>query len=84
MLTVVPVQRAVLDRAFETAGYELIDLNVCGWGIVLASRGRLVEVLGYGCCTKGFSGQPADALQGENGVESIGEGLVLRYVRTVL
>jgi hypothetical protein len=81
VLTVVPVQNAVLDGAFEAAGYELFDLYVCGWRVVFPGCGCLVEVLGYGCCAQSFSGEPANALEGKNGVESIREGLVLRRVR---
>ena len=62
MLAVVPVQRAVLDGALETAGDKLIDLYVRSRGVVLACCGRLVKVLGYRCSAEGFSCQPADAL----------------------
>jgi hypothetical protein len=73
---VVVVQGAVLGGAFEAAGDELVDLNVVG-----AFRGfRGPEVLGYGCRADGFAGEPADALEGEDGFGAVGEGFLLRLM----
>ena len=64
----------MLGRAFETSRCCLVDVDVDGGG-----RGGAVlfDVKSDGGEGDGFAGQPADALEGEDGVSVRGEGFVL-------
>jgi len=67
-----PVQCSELGCAFDTPGCSLVDVDV--GDTVL---GVLFYVEGDGCETDGFAGDPANALEGEDGFGVIGEGFVL-------
>jgi hypothetical protein len=59
---VLPVQCARLRAAFQAGGSELFYVDLYGGFAVFAGGGRLLQVLGDGCETNGFTGQPSDAL----------------------
>lgn len=80
MRTECPVQGTLLITALQAAGNELINVDFCSRFTIVASGGRLGQVLSYSCGTNGFSRQPANALEGENWVVAVGEGFVLRFV----
>jgi len=44
---------------------------------VAFGRGVGAEVLGYGGGADGFAGEPADALEGEDGLGAVGDGFFL-------
>lgn len=70
-----PVKCAFLGAALQAARDELVNVDL---GRCAVLGGVVLEVLGYGCGAQSFTGQPADALKSENGVEGIREALVLR------
>jgi hypothetical protein len=73
MLPECPVQLAQLRRSFDAAGCRLIDVNVS----VASFVGVLLDMQGDGCEANGSSLPPADALEGQEGIRVVGEGLVL-------
>lgn len=79
VLALHPVEDPDLGRAFDAASCGLLDVDVCGAGFVV-----LFHIQGDGCETDGFTGEPADALEGEDGVGVVGEGFVLGVLEEVL
>ena len=76
------VEAAVLLGALDAAGDDLRDVDVddvVGGGVWGLGRGRVLgHVEGDGGGGEGLAGEPADALEGEDGLNGVGEGLVLR------
>jgi hypothetical protein len=54
----------------------LVDFDV----VAAFGGGAGVDVLGYGGGADAFAGEPADALEGEDGLGAVGEGFVLGWV----
>lgn len=73
VLALLPVQRAQLRRALQPARRRLLDVDVHHAGLVRVLLDLQVE----GGQADGSAGQPADALEREDWVGVVGEGLVL-------
>jgi len=72
MFAFLPIQRAVLSRAFNTTGRGLLDVDVCSiiFGILLYAQRNGREANGFPC-------PPSDALEGEDWVGVVRECFVL-------
>lgn len=68
-----PVEHALLGGALEAAGEGLVDDDFGDAGV----GGDLARVLGDGGDADGLAHEPGDALEGEDGVGVVGEGLLL-------
>jgi hypothetical protein len=68
-----PVEFTQLGGPLDAACDSLLDVDV-GFSVV---GGILFGMQGYGCEGEGFARQPADALEGEDGVGVVREGFVL-------
>lgn len=79
VLALYPIECADLAGAFDTTGRGLVDIDVGETCIIDV----LLYVEGDSCEGDGFTGEPADALQGEDGVGVIGEGFVLAELAMV-
>lgn len=71
-----PIECAGFGCAFDSARGGLVDVDVGDAGVVLV----LFDVEGDGGHADCFAEEPAYALEGEDGVEVIGEGFVLRTI----
>lgn len=81
MRPVLPVQRPQLGGAFYAARHDLVKVDVGDGGVVCV--GILLQVLGDGGHADGFAGEPADALEGEDGVGVAGFFFILRRERAL-
>ncbi len=79
MVAFAPVQDAVLVGGADAAGGDLGDVDVDGrvGGGGGGVRGVLADGQGDGGEGDGFAEEPGEALEGEEGVDGIGEGVVL-------
>lgn len=68
-----PIQDTLLRGALDSTGGRLVDVDVGDAGFVNV----LLDGEGDGGEVDGFALEPADALEGEDGVGWIGEGLGL-------
>ncbi len=73
VLADLPIELAVLGGTLDAAGGRLLNVDVD----VAAVVGVLLDVESDGGEANGFARPPANALQGEDGVGVVGEGLVL-------
>lgn len=76
------VEAALLGRALHAAGAGLLDLDVGelggrGLGRGGGRGGELLDFEGHGCEADHLAGHPADALEGEAGLDGGGKGFVL-------
>jgi hypothetical protein len=72
-----PGEFAEFGRTFDATCGSLVDVDVCVAFVI----GVLLAVQGNGCERDGLAGDPADALECEDGISVVGEGFVLRAVR---
>ena len=68
-----PGQLAELRCTFDATSCSLVDVDVCISGLVSV----LLDVQGDGCEGDGFASNPANALEGEDSIGVVREGLVL-------